>query len=62
MKKIRKVLEFILALLNFMFHFKPTPDETPSISPETFPRPGSLRILRKGMNLYLRLSVRIRLW
>ena len=37
MKKIRKVLEFILALLNFMFHFKP--DETPSISPETFPRP-----------------------
>jgi len=24
MKKIRKVLEFILALLNFMFHFKPT--------------------------------------
>ena len=35
MKKIRKVLEFILALLNF----KPTPDETPSISPETFPRP-----------------------
>lgn len=41
MKKIRKVLEFILALLNFMFHFKPTPDETPSISPETFPRPGS---------------------
>ncbi|WP_418570886.1 hypothetical protein [Parabacteroides johnsonii] len=39
MKKIRKVLEFILALLNFMFHFKPTPDETSSISPETFPRP-----------------------
>ena len=23
MKKIRKVLEFILALLNFMFHFNP---------------------------------------
>ena len=23
MKKIRKVLEFILALLNFLFHFKP---------------------------------------
>ena len=25
MKKIRKVLEFILALLNFLFHFKPVP-------------------------------------
>lgn len=28
MKKIRKVLEFILALLNFLFHFKPVPDES----------------------------------
>lgn len=39
MKKIRKVLEFILALLNFLFHFKPVPDETPPISPESFPLP-----------------------
>ena len=61
MKKIRKVLEFILALLNFMFHFKPTPDETPSISPETFPRPDP-QDPEERMNLYLRLSVRIRLW
>ena len=40
MKKIRKILGFILALLNFLFHFKPTPDETPPISSETFPRPA----------------------
>ena len=34
MKKIRKVLEFILALLNFFCsHFKPVPDETPPIQP-----------------------------
>ncbi|MBP3518952.1 MAG: hypothetical protein J6K31_11250 [Parabacteroides sp.] len=39
MKKIRKILEFILALLNFLFHFKPTPDETSPIDPETVHRP-----------------------
>lgn len=61
MKKIRKVLEFILALLNFLFHFKPVPDETPPISPESFPL-LIIKILRRGMNLYLRLSVRVRLW
>lgn len=61
MKKIRKVLEFILALLNFLFHFKPVPDETPPISPESFPLPD-YQDLERGMNLYLRLSVRVRLW
>lgn len=61
MKKIRKVLEFILALLNFLFHFKPVPDETPPISPESF-LSLIIRILKRGMNLYLRLSVRVRLW
>ena len=61
MKKIRKVLEFILALLNFLFHFKPVPDETPPISPEVF-LSLIIRILKRGMNLYLRLSVRVRLW
>ena len=40
MQKIRKILEFILALLNFLFHFKPVPDETSPIDPETFPRPA----------------------
>ena len=39
MKKIRKVLEFILALLNFLFHFKPVPDdETPDVI-ESYPSP-----------------------
>ena len=39
MKKIRKVLEFILALLNFLFHFKPVPDdETPDVA-ESYPSP-----------------------
>ena len=27
MKKIKRILEFIIALLNFLFHFKPMPDE-----------------------------------
>ena len=40
MQKIRKILEFILALLNFLFHFKPVPDETSPIDPENFPRPA----------------------
>ena len=61
MKKIRKVLEFILALLNFLFHFKPVPDETPPISLKVFLY-LIIKILRRGMNLYLRLSVRVRLW
>lgn len=40
MQKIRKILEFILALLNFLFHFKPVADETPPTGSETFPRPA----------------------
>ena len=54
MAKIKKILEFILALLNFLFHFKPTPDE------ETIPA-LLRRLARKGLNLYLKLSLRIRL-
>lgn len=27
MAKIKRIIEFILALLNFLFHFKPKPDE-----------------------------------
>lgn len=61
MKKIRKVLEFILALLNFLFHFKPVPDETPPSALKVF-LSLIIKILRRGMNLYLRLSVRVRLW
>lgn len=26
-EKIKQILEFIIALLNFLFHFKPMPDE-----------------------------------
>ena len=40
MQKIRKILEFVLALLNFLFHFKPAPDEKPPVNAETFPRPA----------------------
>ncbi|KKB50940.1 hypothetical protein HMPREF1212_01667 [Parabacteroides sp. HGS0025] len=39
MTKLKKILQFILALLNFLFHFKPVPDdETPDIA-EFYPRP-----------------------
>ena len=61
MKKIRKVLEFILALLNFMFHLNLHRMKHLPSALKLF-LPLILRILRKGMNLYLRLSVRIRLW
>ena len=39
MQKIRKILEFILALLNFLFHFKPAPDEKPPVNTQTYPDP-----------------------
>ena len=39
MTKLKKILQFILALLSFLFHFKPVPDdETPDIA-ESYPRP-----------------------
>jgi hypothetical protein len=41
MAKIKKILEFILALLNFLFHFKPTPDEETIAPVENYPRPAS---------------------
>lgn len=41
MAKIKKIIEFILALLNFLFHFKPTPDEETTASVENYPRPAS---------------------
>lgn len=39
MAKIKKIIEFILALLNFLFHFKPTPDEETTASVENYPVP-----------------------
>ncbi|WP_278626526.1 hypothetical protein [Parabacteroides gordonii] len=41
MAKIKKILEFILALLNFLFHFKPTPDEETIAPVENYPCPTS---------------------
>lgn len=40
MSKFKRIIEFILALLNFLFHFKPSPDdaEKPEIS-RSYPRP-----------------------
>ncbi|UBD62651.1 hypothetical protein [Parabacteroides merdae] len=52
MKKIRKVLEFILALLNFLLHFKPVPDETPPISPESFPLPDYQDLEKRNEPLF----------
>lgn len=52
MKKIRKVLEFILALLNLLFHFKPVPDETPPISPESFPLPDYQDLEKRNEPLF----------
>lgn len=40
MQKIRKIIEFVLALFNFLFHFKPVPDEESPVSFETYPRPA----------------------
>lgn len=39
MSKIKRIIEFILALLNFLFHFKPTDDEETPLPVETYPRP-----------------------
>ena len=39
MSKFKRIIEFILALLNFLFHFKPLPDdETPHVI-ESYPSP-----------------------
>lgn len=37
MTKVKRIIQFILALLNFLFHFKPVPDEEPPIDSETYP-------------------------
>ena len=38
MSKLKRILEFILALLNFLFHFKHTPDDETPGTAETVPR------------------------
>lgn len=67
MKKIKPIIEFILALLNFLFHFKHEPDE-PGID-RMFYRMAWLKLIlpllrrwaKKGMQLYLKLTVKVRI-
>ena len=60
MSKFKRIIEFILALLNFLFHFKPSTDDKTAIVTKTIPA-LLRRLARKGLNLYLKLSLRIRL-
>lgn len=41
MSKMKRIIEFILALLNFLFHFKPSADEESPLIPEAYPRPAA---------------------
>ncbi len=41
MSKFKRIIEFILALLNFLFHFKPTPDNEAIATVETYPGPAA---------------------
>ena len=45
MSKLERIIEFILALLNFLFHFKSIPDdETPNMAnPYPSPVPPAVR-------------------
>lgn len=38
MSKVKKILEFILALLNFLFHFKSSTDDETTEMAESYPR------------------------
>ena len=41
MSKFKRIIEFILALLNFLFHFKPSADDETAIVTETYPAPAA---------------------
>ena len=57
MSKFKRIIKFILALLNFLFHFKPVPDdETPDVA-ESYPSP--VPPASAGAILCLKLSLRI---
>lgn len=47
MSKFKRIIQFILALLNFLFHFKTNDDEEAPLPVETYPRatapPGAAR-------------------
>ena len=40
MSKFKRIIEFILALLNFLFHFKPSTDDKTAIVTKTYPSPA----------------------
>ena len=41
MSKFKRIIEFILALLNFLFHFKTSADDETAIVTETYPAPAA---------------------
>lgn len=41
MSKFKRIIEFILALFNFLFHFKPSTDDKTAIVTETYPSPAA---------------------
>ena len=41
MSKFKRIIEFILALLNFLFHFKPSTDDKTATVTEIYPRPAA---------------------
>ena len=40
MSKVKKIIEFVIALLNFLFHFKPSPDEKNPVIVSPLPLPA----------------------
>ena len=40
MSKFKRIIEFILALLNFLFHFKSSTDDKTAIVTKTYPSPA----------------------
>ena len=41
MSKFKRIIEFILALLNFLFHFKPSTDDEATTVTQTSPSPAA---------------------
>lgn len=40
MSKFKRIIELILALLNFLFHFKPSTDDETTVVTEAYPYPA----------------------
>lgn len=41
MSKFKRIVGFILALLNFLFHFKPSTDDETTVVTEAYPSPAA---------------------